>query len=58
MGVILITHDIGVVASVTDRVVVMLNGRLVEVGKTQQIIINPKHKYTKNLINILFSFKT
>ena len=50
MGVILITHDIGVVASVTDRVVVMLNGRLVEVGKTQQIINNPKHKYTKNLI--------
>jgi peptide/nickel transport system ATP-binding protein len=48
--VILITHDIGVVASVTDRVVVMLNGRLVEVGKTQQIINNPKHKYTKNLI--------
>ena len=50
MGVILITHDIGVVASVTDRVVVMLNGRLVEVGKTPQIINNPKHKYTKNLI--------
>ena len=50
IGVILITHDIGVVASVTDRVVVMLNGRLVEVGKTQQIINNPKHKYTKNLI--------
>ena len=50
IGVILITHDIGVVASVTDRVVVMLNGRLVEVGKAQQIINNPKHKYTKNLI--------
>ena len=50
VGVILITHDIGVVASVTDRVAVMLNGRLVEVGKTQQIINNPKHKYTKNLI--------
>ena len=50
IGVILITHDIGVVASVTDRVVVMLNGRLVEVGKTQQIINNPEHKYTKNLI--------
>ena len=50
MGVILITHDICVVASVTNRVVVMLNGRLVEVGKTQQIINNPQHKYTKNLI--------
>jgi peptide/nickel transport system ATP-binding protein len=50
MGVILITHDIGVVATITDRVAVMLNGKLVEIGKTQKIINAPKHQYTKSLI--------
>ena len=42
MGVILITHDIGVVASVTDRVVVMLNGRLVEAVSYTHLTLPPK----------------
>ena len=50
VGVILITHDIGVIANITDRIAVMLNGKLVEIGKTDEVINFPKHKYTQNLI--------
>jgi len=50
VGVIIITHDIGVIANITDRVTVMFNGQAVESGEVKQILTNPKHKYTKSLI--------
>lgn len=50
-SVILITHDLGVVASVCDRVHIMYGGRIVEKGTTEEIFYQPKHPYTKGLLN-------
>ncbi|SDF78867.1 MULTISPECIES: ABC transporter ATP-binding protein [Thalassobaculum] len=50
MSVMFITHDMGVVAEVADRVVVMLRGKVVEEGPAQQIFENPQHLYTKALL--------
>lgn len=51
VGCILVTHDMGVVASVTDRVLVMYRGELMEKGKTAQVLLTPGHDYTKSLIS-------
>ena len=51
LGVIIITHDIGVIANIADRVTVMYNGGVVETGKVGQVLSSPKHDYTKNLID-------
>ena len=51
LAVILITHDMGVIAETTDRVAVMKNGNLVEIGKTKEILTQPKEIYTKSLIS-------
>jgi peptide/nickel transport system ATP-binding protein len=53
MGLILITHDLGVVSQVTEKMVVMYAGKIVESGPTQAIISDPKHPYTKGLIKAL-----
>jgi peptide/nickel transport system ATP-binding protein len=49
-AVILITHDMGVIAEIADRVAVMYAGRLVEVGDVRDIVINPKHPYSQGLM--------
>jgi len=49
-SIILITHDLGVVADVCSRVVVMYGGLIMEEGTTEQIFYNPKHPYTMGLI--------
>jgi peptide/nickel transport system ATP-binding protein len=51
VGMILITHDMGVIADVTDRVAVMYRSRLVEEGRTEKILGDPDHEYTKSLIS-------
>ena len=51
LAVILITHDMGVISETTDRVAVMKNGNLVEIGSTKEILTNPKEIYTKSLIS-------
>ena len=53
MAVMLITHDLGVVAEVCDRVVVMYAGQVVETGTVEQIFSSPKHPYTKGLMDSL-----
>jgi peptide/nickel transport system ATP-binding protein len=50
MGVIFITHDLGVVAEIADEVVVMYRGKIVESGAVKQIFKNPQHPYTKGLL--------
>ncbi len=50
VGVILITHDMGVIADTTDRVTVMYAGKVVESGTTAQVMGQPQHEYTKSLI--------
>ena len=50
MGLILITHDLGVVAEVADRVAVMNKGQIVETGPVRQIFHQPRHAYTQRLI--------
>ncbi|MFO1196896.1 MAG: ABC transporter ATP-binding protein [Burkholderiaceae bacterium] len=49
-GVLFITHDFGVVAEIADRVAVLKQGELVEIGPTEQILRSPQHPYTKMLI--------
>ena len=53
MGILFITHDLGVIAQTADRVAVMYLGRIVETGTVQQVIRHPAHPYTLGLINAL-----
>ncbi|WGF86448.1 ABC transporter ATP-binding protein [Marinivivus vitaminiproducens] len=50
VGIMLVTHDMGVIAETTDRVVVMYRGEVVEVGPTAKVLGAPDHPYTKSLI--------
>lgn len=52
VGILLISHDLGVIASVCDRVAVMYRGYLVEVGRTEQVMAHPLHPYTKGLLHV------
>ncbi|HMF67093.1 MAG TPA: ABC transporter ATP-binding protein, partial [Phyllobacterium sp.] len=50
-SVLFITHDMGVVAEIADRTVVMYNGEAVETGKTEDIFARPQHPYTRSLLS-------
>jgi peptide/nickel transport system ATP-binding protein len=50
MGMIFITHDLGLIAEVADKVAVMYKGKIVEYGESGQIFSNPQHPYTKGLV--------
>src|SRR5829696_4916702 len=50
LGVLLITHDLGVVAEVADRVAVMYTGRIVEESPVEELFARPKHPYTEGLL--------
>lgn len=50
MGVIFITHDLGIVSEIADRVAVMYKGKLVEENRTEQLFKNPQHPYTRALL--------
>ncbi|MBR9650477.1 ABC transporter ATP-binding protein [Thalassovita aquimarina] len=53
VGLILITHDLGVVSQMAERTLVMYAGRIIESGPTREIINDPQHPYTQGLINAL-----
>ncbi len=50
MGIMFITHDLGVIAELADKVMVMYKGKVVEQGPVLEIFSNPKHPYTKSLL--------
>jgi ABC-type dipeptide/oligopeptide/nickel transport system ATPase component len=58
MGMVLVTHNFGVVADLADRVVVMQYGRIVESGEVRQILNAPKHPYTQTLLSSMLEGKT
>ena len=53
MAIVLITHDMGVVAGAADRVLVMYAGRQAEVGPTEKVLVEPRHPYTMGLIDAI-----
>jgi peptide/nickel transport system ATP-binding protein len=56
MGIMFITHDLGVIANMADDVAVMYLGKIVEYGSLQQIFKNPKHPYTRGLMRSIPKF--
>ncbi|QDB78397.1 ABC transporter ATP-binding protein [Georgenia wutianyii] len=50
-GILLITHNMGVVADMADRVAVMFKGNIVESGPVEQVLVSPEHPYTKRLLD-------
>ncbi len=52
-AVMLITHDMGVIAETADRVAVMYAGRIVEIGPVREVLRNPRHPYTKGLMGAI-----
>ena len=57
MGIILITHDLGVVASMCDNIAVMYAGEIVEYGSADDIFYSPQHEYTKGLLKSIPKFQ-
>jgi ABC-type oligopeptide transport system ATPase subunit len=53
LGLVLISHDLAVVRHLTDRVIVMRHGRIVEQGETRQVLEQPTHPYTRSLVSDL-----
>jgi len=58
MSILFITHDLGTVAGIADRIVVMYGGRIAEAGTTLDIFDQPQHPYTRGLINCLPDIST
>jgi oligopeptide transport system ATP-binding protein len=51
MSIIMITHDLGIVANMCSKIAVMYAGKIVEYGSVDEMFYNPKHEYTKGLLN-------
>ena len=49
-GIIIVTHNIGVASYMSDKLIVMQNGQVVDMGTRDEVIYNPKHEYTKKLL--------
>lgn len=58
MSILFITHDLGVVAQIADRVVVMKKGEVVEKGDVYEIFVQPRSEYTKKLVELMPKLKT
>lgn len=58
ISLILITHDLGIVAQNADKIAVMYAGRIVEYASNKELFKNPKHPYTKALLNVILDINT
>ena len=58
LGILFITHDLGIVAKAASRIIILKNGEVVEHGSTEEIFIEPTHFYTKKLLNSLMPHPT
>ena len=58
LAMLFISHDLGVVSQVTDRVAVMYRGEIVELGSARQVFTNPLHEYTQGLLHAIPTLKT
>src|SRR5580700_8561981 len=58
LSMLFISHDLAVVGQVADRVAVMQHGEIVEVGEVQQVLISPRHQYTRRLLNAAPTMRT
>jgi peptide/nickel transport system ATP-binding protein len=58
VGLLLITHNLGIVAETCDRVAVMYAGRIVEIGSVEQVFASPQHPYTQGLLSSVISMDT
>ncbi|WP_024367210.1 dipeptide ABC transporter ATP-binding protein [Arthrobacter sp. TB 26] len=53
LGALVITHDLGLAWNIADRVVVMFDGRIVEEGRVEDVLLNPQHEYTRKLLSVV-----
>ncbi|XAS64896.1 ABC transporter ATP-binding protein [Micrococcaceae bacterium Sec5.8] len=53
LGALVITHDLGLAWNIADRVVVMFEGRIVEEGAVEDVLLNPQHEYTRKLLSVV-----
>jgi oligopeptide/dipeptide ABC transporter ATP-binding protein len=53
MGVVVVTHDLGLAWNIADRIAVMYLGRIVECGTTEQVLTEPRHPYTRALLSVV-----
>src|SRR5262249_5910639 len=53
ISILLITHDLGMVEHLADEVVILSNGKVVEEGKAREVLKNPRHDFTRQLMNAL-----
>jgi ABC-type oligopeptide transport system ATPase subunit len=58
LTILFISHDIGVIRQIADRIFVMNSGRIVESGRTDEVLSSPKDGYTQQLVNSVLSLKT
>jgi len=57
MAIVMVTHDLGVIAEMCDEIIVMYGGRICERGTADEIFYNPKHEYTKGLLRSIPDIK-
>ena len=53
MGVVVVTHDLGLAWNIADRIAVMYLGRVVECGTTEEVLGSPRHPYTQALLSVV-----